>query len=113
VSLLLFLTSALLAVSGATKLRSASRAGLGVPVLALAEMVWALALALAALPGASTPATSRWGIPIGVTLVLVSSARYTLRLRAERRRRADSEGGRLATYVKFLSRSDDLGGAGP
>ena len=106
-SLLLFLTSALLAASGAMKLRSATRAGLGLPLLALVEMGCAVGLAVAALPGAVPPGVSRWGIPLGVTLVLVSSVRYSLRLRAARQSRADGEGGRLARYVKFLSQPDD------
>jgi drug/metabolite transporter superfamily protein YnfA len=119
-SLLLLLTSAMLAVSGAVKLRSAARRGSGLSLLALGEMLVAVALAWLALPGVSGAPFTRWAVPGAVLLLLGSSAHHGLRLGAYRRRRAESEGGRLVNYVRYISGtgggsrgSDDGGHIGP
>lgn len=101
---LLFVTAALVAVSGGLKLRSTSRVGLGVRPLALLELLSALILAGLILPSPlSGSALVRWSVPVAILLLVVSSVDHALRLRAYHRSRAESEGGRLATYVKYLS----------
>lgn len=119
-ALLLFLTSAMLAVSGAVKLRSTARRGSGPSLLALGEIIVAAALAWLALPGVSGAALPRWVVPAAVLLLLGSSVHHGLRLGAYRRRRAESEGGRLVNYVRYISGadggsrgSDDGGQIGP
>ena len=105
-TVLLLITSALLLVSGAVKVRAALRAGLGVQILSLLELFVAVvltALAVAGLGGAS--GGSRL-VPLGVALMLMSSANFAMRVRGVRRGRAELEGARLVTYVKFLSRTD-------
>ena len=104
---LLFVTAALIAVSGGLKLRSTARVGLGYSPLALLEMAVALGLALLVLPGPLTgTALERWAVPVGIVVLIVSSVEHAFRLRAYRRSRAETEGGRLATYVKYLSEVD-------
>ena len=104
---LLFVTAAFIAVSGGLKLRSTARAGLGYSPLAVLEMATALGLALLVLPGPLTGTeVERWAVPVGVVILVVSSVEHALRLRAYRRSRAETEGGRLATYVKYLSEVD-------
>lgn len=101
---LLFVTAALVAVSGGLKLRSTSRVGLGVRPLALLEMVAAVVLATLILPSPlSGTVVVRWAVPAAILLLVLSSVDHAARLRAYRKARADSEGGRLATYVKYLS----------
>lgn len=105
---LLFVTAALVAVSGGLKLRSTNRVGLGFAPLALLEMVVAMGLALMILPSPVTgTAVVRWSVPMAIVIVIVSSIDHFLRLRRYRKARADSEGGRLATYVRYLSEMDD------
>lgn len=118
-SLLLFLTSAMLGVSGAVKLRSTARAGLTPSPLSVGEMIVAAGVALLALPGMSDGALTRWAVPGAVVLLLVSTVRHGLRLSDYRRRRTESEGGRLANYLKYASgasegprRSGDRGPTG-
>ncbi|MDH3270194.1 MAG: hypothetical protein OEN56_02605 [Gemmatimonadota bacterium] len=114
---LLFVTAAIVALSGGLKLRSTGRVGLGYAPLALLEMVAAVALALMILPGpfSGTP-LERWAVPMAFLLLVTSSIDHALRLRTYRRARADTEGGRLATYVKFLSEMEtppDANESGP
>lgn len=104
---LLFVTAALVAVSGGLKLRSTSRVGLGFSPLALLEMVIALGLALLVVPSPLTgTAVERWAVPVAILVLVVSSVEHAFRLRDYRRARAETEGGRLATYVKYLSEVD-------
>lgn len=112
---LLFVTAALVAVSGGLKLRSTNRVGLGFAPLALLEMAVAMGLALTILPSPLTGTTvERWSVPVAILIVIVSSIDHFVRLRRYRKARAESEGGRLATYVKYLSEmDDDEDGAGP
>ena len=107
---LLFLTATLLAVSGAIEIRSTLRTGLGVPLLPAVELVAALGLAGLAASGLGSWGGARWLVPGGVVLVLVSSVRTTLRLIERRRLRELSAAPRLATYVKYLSGSDEEAG---
>ena len=96
----------MLGVSGAVKLKSTSRAGLSLSPLAIAEMVVAVGIAVVAFPGVADGSTTRWAVPGAVLLLLGSTMRHGLRLAEYRRLRADSEGGRLANYVKYMSGTD-------
>lgn len=101
---LLFVTAALVAVSGGLKIRSTARVGLGISPLALLEMVLAVGLAVMILPSPLSGSTlERWAVPLAIGVLVVSSVEHAFRLRAYRKARAESEGGRLATYVKYLS----------
>lgn len=103
-SMLLFATAAMLAASGGIKLRTTSRSGLGLAPLALSEMAVAVALGALALPGPLLGGVVvRWSVPAAVLLLIGSSIDHALRLRAYRRRRAESEERRLASFVKHLS----------
>ncbi len=100
---LLWMTGLLLAASGLVKLRSGHRAGLGVHPLTVAELIaaftwcWVAATGLGGTPGLA------WLVPLGVVLVLASSALFSMRMREHRKRRAGSEARRLEVYVKYLS----------
>ncbi|MDX1495001.1 MAG: hypothetical protein R3253_13115 [Longimicrobiales bacterium] len=108
---LLFVTAALIAVSGGLKIRSTTRVGLGVSPFALLEVFLALGLAVMILPGPlSGTAVERWAVPVAIGVLVLSSIEHAFRLRAWRRARAESEGGRLATYVKYLSELPNEGG---
>ena len=105
---LLFVTAAFVAVSGGLKLRSTARMGLGYSPLALLEMLVAGALALMVLPNPlSGTAVERWAVPVAIVVLVVSSVEHAFRLRAYRRSRAETEGGRLATYVRYLSDTEE------
>lgn len=101
---LLFVTAVFVAASSGLKLRSTSRVGLGLRPLALLELAAALGLAALVVPGPlSGTSVARWAVPAAILLLVVSSVDHAVRLRAYRRARAQSEGGRLAAYVKYLS----------
>lgn len=101
---LLFVTAAFVAVSAGLKLRSTARVGLGLAPLAIVEMVSAIGLVLLVLPGPlSGTAVERWAVPVAIAILIVSSIDHAVRLRDYSKVRAESEGGRLATYVKYLS----------
>lgn len=105
---LLFFTAGLVAASSVLKLRSTSRVGLGLRPLAILELVAALGLAALGLPGSlSGSPLARWAVPVAILLLVVSSVDHALRLRAWRLARAESEGGRLAAYVKYLSEAPE------
>jgi hypothetical protein len=107
-SVLLFLTAAMLAVSGAVKLRATSRIGMGLAPLALLEMAVAVALAFLGLPSPlSGSAFVRWSVPAALLLLVGSSVDHGVRLREHRRRRAESEERRLQSFVKYLSTTDE------
>ena len=98
---LFFIAAALLLVSGAVKVRAAARVGLGVPVLALAEVLAGVGLFGIAL---AVDFTGGQGLAIlvgAVALILVSSLQVGAQVRRRQRLRAASEGARLATYVNF------------
>ncbi|MDA0329906.1 MAG: hypothetical protein O2958_12975 [Gemmatimonadetes bacterium] len=99
--LLLFLTGAMLAVSGGVKLKAMSKAGLGLAPLALLEMIAAVALAGSSVSDTFAVPGMRWAVPLGVLLLLVSSVSHALRLKQHRQRRAETEGGRLQNFLKY------------
>jgi hypothetical protein len=108
--LLLVLTAVLVLASGLVKLHAGERAGLGVTLLPLLETVAGLVLlapmTLGWRPGA------RGGLAIvvcAVAFVLASSLLVGLAIARKRKSRDDSEGARLVTFVKYLSRRDPPG----
>ncbi len=103
---LLLVTSVLLLASGAVKVRSALRAGLGVPILSMLELFVAVVLTALAVTGFGDASPGTRLVPLGVALMLVSSATFARGASGLRRGRAESEGARLVTHVKFLSRTD-------
>ena len=103
---LMLITSALLLASGAVKVRSSLRAGLGMPILSMTELFVAIALAALAGAGLGDASAGSRLVPLGVALMLISSTNFAVRVRGLRRERFESEGARLVTYVKFLSRTD-------
>jgi hypothetical protein len=107
-SLLSFLAALLLMTSGALKIRSGRRLGVGVSPLAALEVVAGVVLAALSVRNAlGIDGPPRWAVPAGVLLVLISTAVHGQKLRAERLQRAESEGGRLVAYVKYLSAGKD------
>jgi hypothetical protein len=101
---LAFLLAALLIASGVVKVRSGQRAGLGLLPGTLVELVGAVVLAGSAMATGRLPA---WAVVAALGIFFASSLHHVGRLRAIRRRREESEGGRLAAYVKYLSASDE------
>jgi hypothetical protein len=102
------ITAILLVVSGGMKLRSSRRLGLGIGLMPVVELVFGLLIGMAGLAAAvgSFP-LPRWSIPVAVLLVLVSTGHHASRLSERRRSRAETEGGRLASHVRYFSGDDD------
>ena len=106
-SVLLFLTSAILLMSGALKVRSTARAGLGQTPLAPLEIVASLGLAISALPGGGSAPTAPWAVLGAFLLLFVSSTAHAFRIKAHHERRSETEAGRLANYVKYMSSAEE------
>lgn len=106
---LLFSVAVLLVVSGAVKARSASRLGLGSPILALTELLVAVMLAAVAVSGALGSVLGPWLAIGGVGLVLGSSVRHALAVRDQRRRREASEARRLESYLRVARAQESDG----
>jgi len=104
-TILFIVTALLLLASGVTKLHACARVGLGLPLLALLEIVAGLCLCAVSFAGAFTPGQGLAVVVGAVVLVLVSSLTMWGTLRAQHRTRELSEGARLRTYVKYLSSS--------
>ena len=99
-TLLAYLMAMVLAVSGALKLRSATRLGIGILPGPVLEMGTALVFAAAPLLAWRLPA---WLFAGGIVLVVASSSRHALLLRTMRQHREASEARRLEAHVKYLS----------
>jgi hypothetical protein len=95
------------------KARSGLRAGLGVQPLTYLELLASLLLCFAAGAGLGTSGAGIWLVPAGVLLVLASTALFSMRMAEYRRQRAESEGGRLVSYVKYLSGTADTSESDP
>lgn len=88
------------------KARATLRLGMGISVFVVLEAAAALGLVVVGLPGPfSGSAIARWSVPLAVLLLLVSTIDHGRRLKAVRDRRASTEGGRLAAFVKYQSGS--------
>ena len=109
---LLVLTALLLLGSGLLKARAAGRVGMGLPLLALAELLAGAGVLAAVL---LAPLTAGQGLAVVVgslALVVVSSLQVGLEVRRRQRVRTASEGARLANYVRYLSRPGPSTSAG-
>lgn len=105
-TLLAFFLASLLVTSSVVKMRSGQRIGLGVLPGTVLELLGALGVAVV---GVTTGRLPGWAVAGALVLFLLSSAHHVGRVRAIRRRRQESEGGRLAAYVRYLSISDENG----
>ena len=103
---LLVLASLLLLASGLIKIKTASRVGMGVPVLALAELLAGLAIFGVVFIEDFTAVQGLVILVGSVLLVVVSSVQVGMEVRRRQRLRAASEGARLASRLKYLSRLD-------
>ncbi len=103
---LLISTACLLLTSGLLTVRAAARVEMGLPILAVAELLAGLGIMGVAF---SVELTAGQGMLVSVgsvLLVLVASLQVGLEVRRRNRLRTASEGARLASYVKYLSRQD-------
>ena len=103
---LLVCTSFLLLASGLVKIKTAARVGMGVPVLAVAELVAGLAIFSVVFIRSFTAVQGLVILVGSVLLVVVSSVQVGMEVRRRRRLRVASEGARLASRLKYLSRLD-------
>jgi hypothetical protein len=110
---LLVIASLMLLASGLLKLRAAARVEMGLPVLALAELLAGLGI-FGLMLAADLTAAQGLAVVVGsVALILVSSVQIGLAVRRRQRLRSASEGARLANYVKYLSRPQSSWDQGP
>jgi hypothetical protein len=106
-TLLLVLTSILLLASGLVKLHAGERAGLGITVPPLAETAAGFAVLVPMVLGWRPGARGGLAMVVcAVALVLASSLLVGAAVVRKRKSREDSEGARLVTYVRYLSRRD-------
>jgi len=103
---LLVITACLLLASGLLKVRAAARVEMGLPVLALAELLAGVGIFSVAFVVEFTGGQGMLILVGSVALVLVSSVQVGMEVKRRQRIRTASEGARLATYVKHLSRPD-------
>ncbi|HSW30333.1 MAG TPA: hypothetical protein VLH75_12690 [Longimicrobiales bacterium] len=103
---LLVITALLLLASGLVKVRAAGRVEMGVPILALAELLAGLGILGVAFVMDLTGLQGMLVLVGSVALVIVSSLQVGMEVRRRQRLRAASEGARLASYMKHLSRQD-------
>jgi len=101
--LLLVLTSLLLLTSGLVKVRAAARVEMGLPVLALLELLAGVGIFSVAFVQNFTAGQGLVVLVGSVALVLISSLHVGMAIRSRQRRRDLSEGVRLANYVQYLS----------
>lgn len=93
----------LLLVSGMVKLKAAERVALGLPALALLELVAGLGLMVAVFVRTFTAGQGLAVLVGSVALVVVSSVQVGMAVRRRQRLRTASEGARLTNYLKYLS----------
>ena len=103
---LLVITALLLLSSGLVKVRAASRVEMGLPILALAELLAGLGIFGVAFFVDLTGLQGMLVLVGSVALVVVSSLQVGLEVRRRQRLRAASEGARLANFLKHRSRLD-------
>lgn len=96
----------LLVTSALVKLRAAERAGLGVHLPSLLELLGAACLGLLVVGGALTPRVGLWAALATGALVVGSSIHLGRRIAHQRRIRRLSESRRLETFVRYLSDGD-------
>ncbi len=100
---LLVISAVLLVGSSLLKLRAAERAKLGIHFPSVLELLAGLGIGASMLGGGPNVDVGFRLVLGAVALVLVSSVNMGMKLSARRRESDESEGGRLFTYVKYLS----------
>lgn len=107
-TVLLVVTAVLLLVSGVVKLRAGERAGLGLHLLSVLEVLAGFGLAGVSFTSLVTPALGLGMVLASVALVLVASLHMWMQLKGAVRKRELSEGARLRTYVEYLPQAHVL-----
>ena len=102
-TVLVALAGALAILSGLLKLFGRSRIPGEIPLLPLLEILAGAGMPLYPLTKGPAPGVGFTPILFLLGLVFVSSISRAMSASTRRRKREESEGGRLATYVKFLS----------
>ena len=110
---LVTLAGVLAIVSGLFKLFGRGRAGGGIALLGLLEIVVGISAPFYVLFEKPPPELVSRVLFLTLGLLLVSSAIQALVARSERHKRLESEGSRLVTYVKYLSGKDEEGPGPP
>lgn len=100
----LILTGLLVIAAGLVSLRTSARMHVSVPVGALAQVLMGAVVCFMGFSSSMTGGAGLVAAVASILLVLASAVWQGLRLRAARRKREESEGARLVTYVKYLSR---------
>lgn len=95
-------------MSGLLKLFGRSRIQGEVPLLPILEALAGAGAPFFFLTQEPTPGVGVWIIAVLLGLVFVSSIHQARKAGARRRSREESEGGRLATYIKFISVQKEL-----
>lgn len=103
---LLVLSALLLLASGLVKVKAAARVEMGLPLLALLELLAGVGIFSVAFIQNFSARQGLFVVVGSVLLVLVSSVQVGVAIRRRQRLRSASEGARLANYVKYLSRLD-------
>lgn len=103
---LFVLASLLLLVSGLVKVKAAARVEMGLPVLALVEVVVGVGVFSVAFIQTLSARQGLFVLVGSVLLVVVSSLQVGAAIRRRHRLRTASEGARLANYMRYLSRLD-------
>lgn len=101
---LLAITAILQLASGLLKVRTAARVEMGVPILAVAELVAGVGIFIVLFIERLTAVHGLLIVVGSVVLVLVSSVQVGAEVRRRQRIRTASEGARLANYVKYLAK---------
>ncbi len=101
---LLLITALLLLASGLVKVRAAARVEMGLPILALAELLACAGIVAVAFAVELTGVQGMLVLVGSVALVVVSSLQVGMEVRRRQRLRTASEGARLANYVKYPTR---------
>ena len=103
---LLVIASLLLLASGLLTAKAAARVGMGLPILALAEILAGVGIFGMAFIKQFTANQGMLVLVGSVLLILVSSLQVGREVRRRQRLRTASEGARLANYLKPPSRPD-------
>ena len=103
---LLVIASLLLLASGLLTVKAAARVGMGLPILALAELLAGVGIFGAAFLKDLTAGQGMLVLVGSVVLIVVTSLQVGMEVRRRQRIRTASEGARLTNHLKYLSRLD-------
>lgn len=96
-----------LVFSALLKLRAGDRAGLGLHLPSLAELLLGLAVGGLAVAGGTPTGTAILVLAVAFLVLVASSVHLFVLLRRRDRRRERTEGRRLEAYVRYLSDHDE------